>query len=206
VGIRFHPGAAPPVLGLPASELVNLAVRADELWGERVQALGEEVAVSASPEAAAARLERAVLMRLSDDSRLDPIAGEAARLLLPGGMHDVAALASSLYISERQLRRRCEAAIGLPPKVLHRILRFRGFLALARHRGNASLDLALLAAEVGYADQSHLSRESVRLTGWSPRALLHDAEEHCGAAHDHAASYGPLLRSLMRRRSSSVQP
>jgi AraC-like DNA-binding protein len=82
--------------------------------------------------------------------------------------------------------------------VLERILRFRGFLALARYRGRSSVNLALLAAEAGYADQSHLSRESLRLTGWAPRALLRDAEHHCGSVHDHAVSYAPLLRSLAR--------
>jgi hypothetical protein len=35
----------------------------------------------------------------------------------------------------------------------------------------------------------------MRLTGQSPRALLLESEEKCGAAHDHAASYGPLLQS-----------
>jgi AraC-like DNA-binding protein len=84
--------------------------------------------------------------------------------------------------------------------VLHRTLRFQGFVALAQlamARGRKPDDdgLALLAAEAGYADQSHLSRESLRLAGLSPRAFLRDAEERCAPTHDHAASFLPLLRS-----------
>jgi hypothetical protein len=49
VGVRFNPGAAPSVLGLPASEVVDLSVGADELWGRSAVALGEAVAAATSP-------------------------------------------------------------------------------------------------------------------------------------------------------------
>jgi AraC-like DNA-binding protein len=116
---------------------------------------------------------------------------------------DVGSLTTSLFISERQLRRRCQAATGLAPKALHRVLRFQGFLALAQHamaHGRAPTDdgLAMLAAEAGYADQPHLNRECLRLTGASPRAFLGDAERTCACGHDHAASFTPLLRARSR--------
>jgi AraC-like DNA-binding protein len=197
VGVRFRPGAAPSVLGMPASEFVNLVVDSDELWGDAGALLGDEVARSASPDAAAAVLERAVLARLRRDrmQEPDPIVKETVRRLLPGRRRDVGAIASSLFISERQLRRRCVAAVGLPPKVLQRMLRFQGFLAMANARGGAGVDVAAAAAEIGYADQPHLTRESLRLSGMSPRVLLDFSEEHCRGVHDHSASYGPLLRS-----------
>jgi AraC-like DNA-binding protein len=194
VGVRFRPGALPSVLGMPASELVDLAVEWDELMNGSAAALGEKVAAAASPQEAATALEGELSARLAEASGLDPIASEAVRHLLPWRETDVAALTSSLYISERQLRRRFEAAIGFSPKTLHRMMRFQGFLALAQGRERPSAELARLAAEAGFADQSHLTRESLRLAGRSPRALLREAEEHCAGAHDHAASYAPLLR------------
>lgn len=189
VGVRFRPGAAAAILGLPASELVDLSVGADELWGGAAVELGEAVASGGSP----AVLERAVAARLPGAPELDPIAMEAARLLLPWRAGDVGSLRSSLYISESQLRRRCQVAIGLAPKVLQRMLRFQGFLALAHRRAWPSGELAGLAAEAGYADQAHLTRESLRLAGRSPRTLLADSRDQCAPTHDHAASYGPLL-------------
>jgi len=77
----------------------------------------------------------------------------------------VEALAGELGLSERQLRRRCAASAGYGPKTLQRILRFRRFLAL---EGG---DLARRALDAGYADQSHLTRECVRLSGRTPAAL-----------------------------------
>jgi AraC-like DNA-binding protein len=193
VGVRFRPGAAPAGLGVPASALVDLTVGSDELWGDRAAALGERLAESDSPDQAAVVLEREVFDRLGEGAGPDPIVSEAVRRLLPSRAGAVGRLSDSLNISERQLRRRCRAAIGLAPKVVERMLRFQRFLALAHARGLDRPDVARLAAEAGYADQPHLTRESLRLSGLSPRALLREAEEHCRGAHDHAASYAPLL-------------
>jgi AraC-like DNA-binding protein len=197
VGVRFRPGAAASVLGLPAAELVDLVIETDELWGRAAAALGERVAGATSPEEALARLQRHIAGRLGDAPGPDPLVSEAVRRLMPWRTDHIGSLTSSLSISDRQLRRRCQAAVGLAPKVLHRMLRFQGFLALtqaALARGRAPTDdgLAVLAAEAGYADQPHLTRECLRLTGLSPRAYLGEAE-YCG--HDHAAAFMPLLRS-----------
>jgi transcriptional regulator GlxA family with amidase domain len=82
----------------------------------------------------------------------------------------VSALAHWVGLSERQLLRRCIAALGYGPKTLDRIFRFQRFRALAARRPN--LGLARLAAGAGYADQPHLTRECVRLAGETPSVLL----------------------------------
>lgn len=194
VGLRFQPAAAAAVLRVPPSELVDRDLDLVELWGASGLELSEELAAAGSASQAAVRLERAVAARLADARGLDPVVGEVVRRLLAGPRTEVGTLASSLFISERQLRRRCEAAIGLSPKVLQRMLRFQRFLALAGTRDRPSEQLARLSAEAGYADQSHLHREATRLEGRSPRTLLLDAEHKCGCAHDHAPSHEPFLR------------
>jgi hypothetical protein len=57
VGVRFHPGAAPALLGPPASELRDLRVTPDALWGRAGRELAERVGEAPSP---AARLEAMV--------------------------------------------------------------------------------------------------------------------------------------------------
>jgi AraC-like DNA-binding protein len=92
------------------------------------------------------------------------VAEAARRLVRPGTR--VESLADDLGLSERQLRRRFHAAAGYGPKTLQRVLRFRRFLA------GGEPDLARAALDAGYADQSHLTRECVRLAGRTPTALL----------------------------------
>jgi AraC-like DNA-binding protein len=194
VGLRFRPGAAPAVLGLPASELAALTVDADELWGAPARAIGERVAGSTSMQAVVSALEAAVVSRLAQARQPDKLVAELVRRVYAGSADSIAALASSLYASERHLRRRCEAAIGLGPKELQRIVRFQRFLVLAERHCGPSSTMASLALEAGYADQSHLSRESVRLTGSPPRELLLAAADHCHGVHDHAVSHRQLLQ------------
>jgi AraC-like DNA-binding protein len=198
--VRLRPGAAASVFGLPASELLDLSLEASALWGPTAGAVGERVSGSPSPLAALRVLEHELARRATGAAGPDPLVAEAVRRLMPWGVDGVGALTRSLFISERQLRRRCEAAVGLAPKPLQRILRFQGFLALAQRtiaQGRAPSEdgLALLAAEAGYADQSHLSRECLRLTGASPRAFLEEAEGTCACGHDHSASFARLLRA-----------
>jgi AraC-like DNA-binding protein len=202
VGVRFHPGAASSLLGVPASELVDLALDPEDLWGRSAAALGETVDAAVSPESALAALEEHLARRAMGASAPDPLVAEVVRQLR-WGTDDVGSIRSALYISERQLRRRFLAGVGVGPKTLHRALRFQRFLALAQHAiahgvAPTEIGLAMLAAEAGYADQPHLSRECLRLTGLSPRAFLGEIEHKCGPAHDHAAWVAPLLRSRPR--------
>ncbi len=82
----------------------------------------------------------------------------------------VSRVAADLGISERQLHRRCVATVGYSPVLLRRVLRFRRFVSRI-DTGEACGDLAGLAAEAGYADQAHLTRESRELAGLPPAAL-----------------------------------
>jgi AraC-like DNA-binding protein len=213
IGLRFAPGAAPSVLGLPAAELVDLAVDARDVWGAAASASRSALAAAsrgrsaladfADPDAAPrdllVRVQLLVAARLADAAAPDPLVADAVRRLR-WATDDVGSLTTTLHISERQLRRRVQSATGLAPKPLHRMLRFQRFLSLAQHAiasgvAPAGDGLARLAAEAGYADQPHLNRECLRLTGASPGALLGEAEEHCGCGHDHAASFMPVLRA-----------
>ena len=72
-------------------------------------------------------------------------------------------LADRMGMSERTLRRRCLSAFGYGFKTLDRVLRFQRFFQLATHSPKASL--AELASWAGYADQAHMTREVLRMSG-----------------------------------------
>jgi transcriptional regulator GlxA family with amidase domain len=79
------------------------------------------------------------------------------------------ALADDFGLSERQLHRRCTAAFGYGPKVLDRVLRLQSALSLLG--GVPGINLAQVAADAGYADQAHLTREVGALTGLTPATV-----------------------------------
>jgi AraC-like DNA-binding protein len=201
VGVRFQPGTAPPLPGV-LDDLVDQRLSIAELWGTAADRLVEAMAGAETAERALLLLQGHLFREFRSAGRVDRLAGEAVRALMPWQAVNIDGLAGYLGLSPSQLRRRCLQAVGVSPKVLQRTLRFQGFLALAQAGATASGRLgadgmAGLAVDVGYADQAHLSRECLRLTGLTPGRLLgggiDGSVDRCTCGHDHSASYQPFL-------------
>lgn len=202
VGVRFQPGAA-PALPTTLDDLVDERLGLAQLWGGSVDRLVEAMAGAGTPERALMILQTHLVGEFRR-VRVDPLVGEAVQALMPWQPVDVDSLAAHLALSASQLRRRCLQAVGLGPKVLQRTLRFQGFLALAQAGAVASGrrggdGMAGPAVDVGYADQAHLSRECLRLTGLTPRRLLGGTLDRCACGHEHSASYRPFLSTRSRQ-------
>jgi AraC-like DNA-binding protein len=167
VGVRFRPPAGGPTLGVPLSELRDLRVDLAELLPAAARALPATLDPGIAAERA---LDVAGL--LVADGVLDPAVSQAAALLgdMLGPAARVEQVAGEVGLSMRQLRRRFHAAVGYGPKTLQRVCRFQRFVRELDATGG-SCDLALAAAEAGYADQSHLTRDCVDLSGLTPAAL-----------------------------------
>lgn len=170
-GARLRPGAGGPALGLPLSVLLDQRVGLADLGTGFAGRLAKLLVPTLDP-AVALRLLAAGVSDLVLEGPADPLITEAVRLL--GRPRTQAGdIAARLGVGERQLLRRCRAAVGYGPATLRRVLRFRRFVTRvdAGEGRPARPDLAWLAADTGYADQAHLSRECVRLAGLPPAAL-----------------------------------
>jgi AraC-like DNA-binding protein len=197
VGVRFRLGAASALLGVSTSELVDENVELADVWGHAAHELASKVHASTSAEDAARVLAHAIAVRGREAAGLDPLVLESATKLRAGGVGGVRQLCSTLFVSERQLRRRLVAALGYGPKTLQRILRFQGFLALTDGPESGGLELGRLARMLGYADQAHLTRECVAFTLVPPRQFLAEDSAVCLANHDHTVSMSPLRQTLL---------
>ncbi|MGW0331043.1 DUF6597 domain-containing transcriptional factor [Streptomyces sp. NPDC003011] len=163
-GVRFYPGTAPALLGVPAHELRDRRVDLADLWPSReVRRLTARVDAAADP---ASGLEEVALRRALAAGPPDPLLRRLVTALDAG--RPVAATADELGIGARRLHRRSLAAFGYGPKALARVLRLRRALALAR----AGVPFAETAARAGFADQAHLARDVRELAGMPLRALL----------------------------------
>jgi AraC-like DNA-binding protein len=171
VGVRFRPGAGPAFLGVGADAFVNARVLLEDVWGSAALRLQDQLL--AEPARAAELLEAALLRRLPEVAGPDPLVNAVLLELVCSPAYadeDEAVghrLSTNLGVSQRTLRRRCTTALGYGPKTLERILRFRRALRLMRN----GHPLVEAAREAGYADQAHLTNESQRLAGLTPRSL-----------------------------------
>lgn len=156
-GLRFHPGALPRLLRLPADALgpdagpLPLADVAP--WLASAEDLDE----------VAARLAR----RRPDAEILPDRRLRLALRWLRLAAVPVERVAEAAGLSPRQFHRRCTAATGLSPKTLARVLRLQRLLPGLR----AGQPAAALAAAAGFADQAHMTRDLRHLTGLTPTAL-----------------------------------
>jgi AraC-like DNA-binding protein len=166
VGARFRPGVAPELLGVPARELLDQHVPLDALRPALAARLDARLAGARAPLAA---LERELLRSIDALGEPDPVVEAATALLAAGRSPGVADVADRVYVSERQLERRFAERVGYGPKTFHRIARFQ---RAVDQLGRDGAELARAAAAAGYADQAHLTRESRRLAGLSPRELV----------------------------------
>lgn len=160
LGARFRAGAAARWLGLPMSEIVGRTVDMADLWGSRqVDDIIGRAGNSASTGAQAGHLLQALTDRAASVAEPDPAAARMFAWLGQGlgSAEPVGVLRQRLDMSERTLLRRSREHFGYGPKMLDRILRFQRFQAIARD--SAASGLAGMAAEAGFADQAHLSRE-----------------------------------------------
>ncbi len=194
VGVRFHPGAATDILGVPAFELSGHIVELTSIWGKRASVLAEQLAETGSATKATELIEREVTAPLTSCRRRDPVAAATLDALRREPRIDVRRIAEDLFVSDRQLRRRCRMAFGYSVKTMQRVLRFQRFLALnSWNLRETENGVGRLAWAAGYADQPHLTRECVALTGLTPTRFLMETRRDCGASHDHKTKFAPFL-------------
>jgi AraC-like DNA-binding protein len=161
VGLRFHHGIGPALLDVPASDVLDRSPGLDDVWATGVaRRLSEQVADDPVPALTAWLADR------TGDRMVDPLGPRIHSLAVQSV--PVARMADRLGLSERQLHRRCLPVFGYGPRRLARILR----LNRALDGAGAGRPLAQVAADCGYADQAHLCRDVLALTGTTPTGLL----------------------------------
>ena len=160
--------ASTDALRLPAR--IPLSAISHARLAELVGWLRQRLADAAPPDP---RIARAVAL-LSSAARPGvgtPTASPAGREAAPPvgwtGEVRVDDVADALGMTRQHLARGFRREVGITPKQLARIARMQRAAAALRRGG----DLARLAAELGYFDQSHFSRELRDLAGVTPAAL-----------------------------------
>jgi len=168
------PLGARTLLGVPAEALAQRVVALSDLLGPRARELEERLADAPDWPGRFAALDDVLARKLEPVEPPREVAWAWRRLLAAKGALAIDGLARELGWSRRHLTERFRREVGLAPKLAARVVRWEHACALLARPGRRP-SLAAVAADCGYADQSHLTREWVALGGMSPRAWL--AEE-----------------------------
>jgi AraC-like DNA-binding protein len=170
LGVMFRPAGFRPFLGRPMSTLTDTAVPLSTVLPG---ASGLERAVAAAladgaPEAEVASLADAALAERLPSNRQpsEDTTVWAEQIATDRELRRVDDVADLAGVSVRALQRRFADHVGIGPKWM--IRRYRLYEAAERVARQEELDWAALAADLGYADQSHLVRDFTAAVGEPP--------------------------------------
>ncbi|MFJ5294246.1 DUF6597 domain-containing transcriptional factor [Streptomyces sp. NPDC088348] len=168
-GIQFRPGGFRPfVPDRPVAEWTGRRVPLPEVFPDSA-AWPADILTPSDEDARVAALDRFLL---SPAPEPDPQAGRAMALVdrvrTDRTMRRVEELAAGEGVSARSLQRLFTSYVGVSPKWV--ILRYRIHEALERAEEDKTVDWAALAAELGYSDQAHLTRDFTATIGVTPAA------------------------------------
>lgn len=172
VGALLRPAAVAALIDDPVSVVDGERV----LDAREPQVLALREAVVAAMTSGEGHRERAVeVFSRWLRERVGPVGGPAhqANALMEVLMGDDAALtpeeaATRIAVSVRTLQRMTHRHVGLSPAAMIRRRRLQE--AAQRVREYPDVDLASIAAELGYADHAHLTRDFRSVLGIAPRA------------------------------------
>ncbi|MFF0575689.1 AraC family transcriptional regulator [Streptosporangium saharense] len=171
VQVRLSPVVARAILGVGPAELDGHVVTLDDLWGSQASRISERLSETSSWQDRFALVEALFARRSEAGSPVEPeVAWAWRRIVDSRGLVQVERLAAELGWSRKRLWSRFHTQIGLPPKRAAKLVRFDH----AVHRLASGQNAAGVAADGGYADQSHLHRDIMEFAGVTPVTVAHE--------------------------------
>lgn len=169
--IRLRPAGLSVLSHLMPERIADETVPLTAELDERLHALMSTIAQSSDPAEQARSADRLIAQVLTKraPSPMGLLANDVLDELSERSHHRTGmALADRLGHSERTIQRACVETLGHGPKWLSRRIRLQEVALALVSRPDA--DLAVIAGDLGYADQSHLTRDFRLATGVTPHA------------------------------------
>lgn len=172
VQVNVSPVGARVLFGMPMSEVANRVVGLEDVLGQDVEVLVDRLRDVPDWGTRFDFLDAALLRRFGNATGpSEAMAWTWTQLVAAGGNLDVAALAESLNWSPKRLISEFRDQLGLPPKLVGRIVRFNQARRRLEREG-AAVSLAAIADECGYYDQAHFNHDFREFAGISPGGFL----------------------------------
>ncbi|MEM9516555.1 MAG: AraC family transcriptional regulator [Actinomycetota bacterium] len=168
VAVDLRPDMVRRVFGIPAAALAASSVELSDVLGRRGDEFAERLCERATLVEQLAECERQLATLVDRHDREAPAAEQRAWSLLErsDGRLPISTVASDIGWSRQHLTRRFAIEYGISPRDAARVIRFGKSVTAMKTTPTRSL--ARVAADSGFSDQSHLTREWNDLAGCTP--------------------------------------
>ena len=171
IQVDFTPIGARQVLRLPMHLVSKRTVELSDLFGSDANRLVEQLFEAPDWHSRFVMLDSFLLSKIRRAGKLASEVDWAWRQLeFSHGAVPIQGITEHLGWTRKRLIKAFRNEVGIPPKILARILRFRW--ALAQLSSGKVINVSQLAAECGYSDQSHMIRDFKAFSGWTPVELI----------------------------------
>jgi AraC-like DNA-binding protein len=165
-GVRFRPGGFRPFLGRPVRDITGRFLPIGEVFGPGGTELEPAVLAVGSAEEMVALVEKFLSSVLPEpDPTVDFVARMVAEVANDAQLLRVDELARRFEMGIRRLQRIFAEYVGASPKWVIRRYRMQDAAAKA---GAGKVAWARLAADLGYSDQAHFTRDFAANVGVAP--------------------------------------
>jgi AraC-like DNA-binding protein len=167
LGVRFRAGCFRPFWGAPIAQLSDRVVPATRLFGPLAEKTRQAIMCADTDEDMVGGAESLLISALPErDPAAEQVASLVAWITSDASLRRVDQLSAASGLSVRGLQRMFADYVGVSPKWVMR--RARLHEAAARADSGEPVDWAALAADLGYADQAHLTRDFTATIGVPP--------------------------------------
>lgn len=172
--VAFKRGRAYPFYSLPMSELADRVLEADDVFGNRILNLREQLLACTSPEEMFALVEIFLLRqagaRLSPDASSRCVEYAVSRILNQPNRLVFQQLSLQIGYSQKHFIDMFKQHVGIPPKQYMKIMRFQN--AVFQIEQDASVYWSEIAIQNGFYDQAHFIHEFRNFSGFTPGEYL----------------------------------
>ena len=190
VGVHFKPWGWAAFVGIPGSELCDLPLTVEQVWGRYGGELRDRLDAASTPGEMLALLEDELRRRIAEVPGLGLVRHASGRIAGASGAVSIGDLCADAGVSTTHLAHRFKQIVGITPKRLARTYRFakvvRGVDAAT------AIDWGDLAFRAGYFDQSHFVKEFQAFTGCTPTAYVALRRRFLAEHPGNALDVGPL--------------
>lgn len=171
MGVYMYPYALPLLYKIPSHEFTHQHIPLNELCKAEFFELQERILETKTDREGIAILSDYLYRKsMQVTGASDKFHQCILHVIDQFGSVEVDQLARQAGISNRQLERKFNASVGLPPKVYSRLMRFHASLRFIKSGTMKTLTDVAYAA--GYFDQAHFIREFKEFAGLSPGAYF----------------------------------
>ena len=183
-GVYLYPFSFTTLFNLPAHQLHNEKIDSETIWGREGRILEEQISLALNDKIRVQLVSNFLLNKIR--KKVDYQQGfvqHVKSVIESNCVLSIPTFADECNLSRRQFERKFKEFSGLSPKDFFGIVRFKN--ALKEIEGGYK-QLAQIAIETGYFDQSHFTNEFKKYSGYSPReyAMNHQAEVDMRATRD----------------------